>query len=890
MSIIQISKIQVRTGNLVDVPQLSAGEFGWADDERRLFIGNDSNRVGDPDPNNTEILTTYSPIELSGNVTIANVENFHVGGGNNGYFLQTDGNGTLVWSALPGTSNITIAGSNNQIQYNVGGAFNASANLRYFDSNTTLQLGGGNGNIVSSYLSINVSSEFANALFTGNLRLSNTDQNTFAVGSLANTGNYVTIGSGQIFGNRITVNQANVNANIIANTITANLVLRAASDLIVNDGTWSNSSGELIVANYNVRANGLGLLTTGYINAAGAIYGNSFTGNTLTVNTSANINNVIVANGDITAANINSIGGVLTGNGSGLSALNASNISSGTIPSARLSGSYSINANNANTAGTVTTAAQPNITSVGTLTSLAVGDVTSSGTVTADDLIVLNGAICSGNITQTGNMSISAALSVGGNLTGTNATFSNTVTAATFVGNVTTPSIVNGNSNITIFSNGDIRVSSFSQADIISIVSNGITATTTIANSLTVVSNVNAENFVGALANGTSNVLVATNANISINVNNNNVANFTATQANIFNNLVVSGNITATNLIGLYANGNSNVSIPAVNGNVNISAIGTPNVVVVSNTGINVSGVLNSSNTISAPNITVTNTLTSNLLTGVLTTASQPNITAVGNLVNLIVSNTISVGSNVTANILIANNGIYGELQTSSQPYITEIGQLSNLTIGNITDYIELYANGDVQATGNAVIGGTLTVTGNVVVTNLDLASGFTANGNIVADYFEGNGSALTGIKGPLFLAYNSVNQTLTAGNVDLIYNTTTVNDDNYYDETTGVFTPLVEGFYQVNVVLTPELASGVANGSFYILLKKNGTIIAKSPKVAQTPTWGIVGSTAISTMVYMNGTTDELIATAVNSVTGGVWQSEISTTNYFQAFWIKST
>lgn len=80
MAIIQISKIQVRTGNVADLPQLSAGEFGWADDERRLFIGNDANRVGDPDPNNTEILTKYSPIELNGNVTIANVANFSLGG------------------------------------------------------------------------------------------------------------------------------------------------------------------------------------------------------------------------------------------------------------------------------------------------------------------------------------------------------------------------------------------------------------------------------------------------------------------------------------------------------------------------------------------------------------------------------------------------------------------------------------------------------------------------------------------------------------------------------------------------------------------------------------------------------------------------------------------
>ena len=39
MSIVQISKIQQRSGNLVDLPQLDEAEFGWASDQKRLFIG-----------------------------------------------------------------------------------------------------------------------------------------------------------------------------------------------------------------------------------------------------------------------------------------------------------------------------------------------------------------------------------------------------------------------------------------------------------------------------------------------------------------------------------------------------------------------------------------------------------------------------------------------------------------------------------------------------------------------------------------------------------------------------------------------------------------------------------------------------------------------------------
>ena len=41
MAIVQISKIQHRTGANIDLPQLDVGEIGFATDERRLYIGND---------------------------------------------------------------------------------------------------------------------------------------------------------------------------------------------------------------------------------------------------------------------------------------------------------------------------------------------------------------------------------------------------------------------------------------------------------------------------------------------------------------------------------------------------------------------------------------------------------------------------------------------------------------------------------------------------------------------------------------------------------------------------------------------------------------------------------------------------------------------------------
>jgi hypothetical protein len=135
MSIIQISKIQQRAGNLVDIPQLDNSQLGWATDARRLFIG----RTGAPYvAENVEVITSYSNISFSqvvgsfganvnftnaengqilgietigsdnyvvnkggnagGLVTLGTVSNVKITGGAIGYVLETDGTGNLNWT------------------------------------------------------------------------------------------------------------------------------------------------------------------------------------------------------------------------------------------------------------------------------------------------------------------------------------------------------------------------------------------------------------------------------------------------------------------------------------------------------------------------------------------------------------------------------------------------------------------------------------------------------------------------------------------------------------------------------------------------------------------------------------------------------------------------
>lgn len=64
MAVLQVSQIQIRSGFYSELGQLSRGEFGWAIDKLRLFIGNGTTEQGAPYPGNTEVLTTQAMTEI----------------------------------------------------------------------------------------------------------------------------------------------------------------------------------------------------------------------------------------------------------------------------------------------------------------------------------------------------------------------------------------------------------------------------------------------------------------------------------------------------------------------------------------------------------------------------------------------------------------------------------------------------------------------------------------------------------------------------------------------------------------------------------------------------------------------------------------------------------
>ena len=251
-----------------------------------------------------------------------------------------------------------------------------------------------------------------------------------------------------------------VNGNIstlnasLGNLATANFFSGNAANLFGIPG--ANVTGAVsfaTTANAVAGANVSGQVANAIV--AGTVY-TAAQGNITSVGTLTGLD----VNGLITAANITANTGVFTGNGSSLSSLNASNVSSGTLAQARLAnasitlgstvitlgstittvaGLTSVTSTTfvgsltgaATTAGTVTTAAQPNITSVGTLTSLDVSGTITSGSVYANSGTIgaslLTGTLTTAaqpNITSFGTLT---SLSVTGNISGSNILVSNGV-------------------------------------------------------------------------------------------------------------------------------------------------------------------------------------------------------------------------------------------------------------------------------------------------------------------------------------------------------------------------------------------------------------------------------------------------------------------------------
>lgn len=209
----------------------------------------------------------------NGNIlSFGDVSEISIGGGENGYFLQTDGEGRLTWSVAGGGNgggNTTPGGSNMQVQFNDQGVFGGDAGFMYNKTSNTLTIG---NRIVTSNLSA------TNASIT-NITTSNVN----VIGNIDIVGNIVA--DGNITGDYLLGNGAFL-SGIVANT--ANTVVNNYQPNITQVGTLTS---------LNVGSGGI--LSAGFISAA-------------TFNTSGNVNtaNITVsARANITGT-LNGLGNV----------------------------------------------------------------------------------------------------------------------------------------------------------------------------------------------------------------------------------------------------------------------------------------------------------------------------------------------------------------------------------------------------------------------------------------------------------------------------------------------------------------------------------------------------------------------------------------------------
>ena len=318
-------------------------------------------------------LTANGNVSFTGaNVSLGAVGNLKITGGSSGLYLQTDGSGNLSWQAVSvstasisnGNSNVNIPAANGNIQVSVAGVANV---ITFANTNAFRGVYGLTGAISQAN--------------TAPSSPQNGDQwyNTFN-GILfeylddGTSSQWVDISSLPL------PNISTVNASAVLNNVQSAGTYYPAFISSTANGNYSLNSNTAFSANI---ANGA-LIATTFVGALSGAATSATTAGTVTTAAQPNITSVgtltsLGVNGTVTAVAFTANTGVFTGNGSGLSAIAGANVT-GTVSSAT-------------TAGTVTTAAQPNITSVGTLSSLAVtgnvtgGNLNTSGNVNASIMV-----------------------------------------------------------------------------------------------------------------------------------------------------------------------------------------------------------------------------------------------------------------------------------------------------------------------------------------------------------------------------------------------------------------------------------------------------------------------------------------------------------------------
>jgi len=792
MAIVQISKIQQRAGNLVDLPQLDNAEFGWATDENRLFIGRTGNSYADE---NIEVLTSYSNISFS-QIDGANGGNFNIVAAQNGQIL-TYVSSTETWE--------NYSGNNSQLD---------GDKLQLGDVANLSMTGGAIGYVLQTDGLGNLSWVPKSTLYTPIINLTNDTSGNIITMKVANTTPYTN-------GQSVTISNANITNS------SANSNINGHSFYVKLNGDYANSGNVVLYTDpsLTIYANGAGLLTYGANSGvATASLGGTGSGAVGGSNTTVQFNDQNISNGNtsftfdkstttLTVLSGNIIGANINATSSVTGPILVSNIANGTAPLTVTSKTLVPNL----------FVAQANVSEY------ANTSLTSTGTWYP---IFVNAT--SGNLAQSANANLSFNAATG-NLTTTllnvtsNANTGNlgTTTLVATTGNITTINsglMKNSTSNITIASAGNVStfiggnataqfVVTSTGANIsgtANVVGNANVGNLGTATAIITTGNITTINS-GLMQNGNSNITITANANISYFVAGNATSQLTvtATGANIPGTANVVGNANVGNLGTAQVLASANITTPQFISNI---ATGTAPFTVqsttrVANLNVDQSNIANYANVVTNGSSTWYPTFVSGNSTANYQLASNANLSfnaATGALSATLFSGngsslTALAGNNVTGTVANANVAIYGAVTTQSSgiyyptfvnanttgnyAYASNASISANLSngaliattfVGNVTGNISgnLIVNGSntqvlFNDSGNAnatsgftfnKVTGVVAVTGNITSGNANLGNAATAN------FFIGSGNNLSNIQGANITG--QVGNALVAGTV----------------------------------------------------------------------------------------------------------------------------
>jgi hypothetical protein len=470
---------------------------------------------------------------------------------------------------------------------------------------------------------------------------------------------------------------ANVSLSIVSNG-TSNVNVASSGNVVVgvsgNSGILTVTGTGVNVAGYanisgNITSSG-NLTITGNVNAS-ALTSTIATGTSpLTVTSTTR-----VANLNATRANVSDYTSVTNTNSgcvyvafansssSGNYALQSNtalyaNISSGNFYAANFIGNVTGTVTgSATTAGTVTTAAQPNITSVGTLTGL-----TTTGVA---------------NFIGTSNVSLGAI----GNLKITGGS-SDQYLQTDGTGNVswsyiTSSGISNGTSNISILTAGG-NINQYAAGNLTLVVT-GTGANVTgylnvngnvAAGNVTTTSNVNASVLISSTSSGAPIVVTSTTRVGNLNVARANISDYTSVTTTASSNMYFTfANANNTSNYALYSN-------TAIYANIGSGSMYAANFV---GNGSQLSGIVGAN---------VTGTVGSATIAGTVTASAQSNITSLGTLLSVTHATNANItmsgaSSQITGSNLVSASYLTGILTVASnaQPNITSTGTLTSLNV-----------------------------------------------------------------------------------------------------------------------------------------------------------------------------------------------------------------